>query len=73
MTVDYRLLPKWEASRHRHEQARRALSARWQSNVLSEAQPASESSVRLHVRAQERDGTRIETVTSLVCLPLDDR
>ena len=74
MTVDYRLLPKWEASQHRHAQTRRALPASWQNDVGSVAQVANESWVRLHVLPKERDGARTETAAALVVrLPLDDR
>jgi hypothetical protein len=67
MTVDYRLLPTWEASQHRHQHERRALPGRKQSNGISNARVASESRVRLHLHASEREGP------SLVRLPLDDR
>ena len=73
MTVDYRLLAKWEASQHRHEQARRALPARWQNGNRFQAHAANDSRVRAHLHEPESDTGRLETANSPIRLPLDDR
>jgi hypothetical protein len=73
MTVDYRLLAKWEASQHRHEQARRALPARWQNANRFQVHAANEGQIRAHLHEQESDARRLETAASPVRLPLDDR
>jgi len=38
MSVDYRLLPRFEASRKRYEAARRVLPAHWRNDPRPEAQ-----------------------------------
>lgn len=52
VTVDYRLLPRFEASRRRHEDARTALPERWRSDPRLEAQLINEIYVALVARAR---------------------
>jgi len=51
MSVDYRLLDRFEASRQRHEAARRALPERWRTDPRPEAQTMNEHWVRVMVQA----------------------
>jgi hypothetical protein len=60
VTVDYRLLPRFEASRRRHEDARAALPERWRSDPRPEAQLINEIYVALVARAR----AHIEEISS---------
>jgi len=52
MSVDYRLLRRFAASRRFHEDARRALPVRWQSDPRPEAQLYNEVWVSVVARAR---------------------
>jgi hypothetical protein len=52
MAVDYRLLPRLEASRRRYEAARRALPERWRSDPREEVQLVNEIWVEVTARAR---------------------
>jgi hypothetical protein len=54
MSVDYRLLPHFEASRERLEAARRALPAHWRNDPRPEAQIINEHWVQVIARAGEQ-------------------
>jgi hypothetical protein len=51
MSVDYRLLPHFEASRTRHEAARRVLPEHWRTDPRPEAQIINEHWVGVIARA----------------------
>jgi hypothetical protein len=53
MSVDYRLLTRFQASHDRHEAARRALPERWRSDPRAEVQHANELWVSAVARARE--------------------
>jgi hypothetical protein len=53
MSVDYRLLTRFQASHDRHEAARRALAERWRSDPRAEVQHANELWVSAVARARE--------------------
>jgi hypothetical protein len=53
MSVDYRLLAHFEASRSRHETARGALPEHWRNDPRPEVQTINESWVDVFVRATE--------------------
>ena len=52
MTVDYRLLPRFAASRRAHEDARKALPERWRSDPRPEVQHINEIYVALVARTR---------------------
>ena len=52
VTVDYRLLPRFEASYRRHEDARNGLPERWRSDPRPEVQLVNEIYVGLVARAR---------------------
>jgi hypothetical protein len=52
VTVDYRLLPRFESSTRRHEAARDALPERWRSDPRPEAQLVNEIYVALVARTR---------------------
>ncbi len=54
MSVDYRLLPRFEASQKRHEAARRALPDRWRDDPRPEAQFINELWVNVIAQAWEQ-------------------
>jgi hypothetical protein len=56
MSVDYRLLPHFEASRTRLEAARRALPENWRADPRPEAQVMNEYWVGLLARSAHRQG-----------------
>lgn len=59
MSVDYRLLSKFQASRDRYEAVRRSLPERWRADPRPEVQQTNELWVSVIVRAQEqRDHVR---------------
>ena len=51
MSVDYRLLDRFETSRQRHEAARSALPEQWRTDPRPEAQFMNEHWVRVMVQA----------------------
>ena len=51
MSIDYRLLDRFETSRQRHEAARRALPEHWRTDPRPEAQTMNEHWVRVMVQA----------------------
>jgi hypothetical protein len=53
MSVDYRLLMRFQASHDRHEAARRALPERWRADPRAEVQHANELWVSAVARAHE--------------------
>ena len=53
MSIDYRLLDRFETSRQRHEAARRALPERWRTDPRPEAQTMNEHWVCVMVQACE--------------------
>jgi acyl-CoA reductase-like NAD-dependent aldehyde dehydrogenase len=53
MAVDYRLLPTFQASRRRHDAARRALPDRWRSDPRPEVQAINDNWVAAVARARE--------------------
>jgi len=71
MTVDYRLLDRFTASRRRHEAARRALPEHWRSDLRPEAQIINEHWVSVMARAAEQRDDLMPADTP-VALP-DDR
>jgi hypothetical protein len=74
MNVDYRLLTHFEASRSRHEEARRVLPEHWRNDPRPEAQLVNEAWVDVFVRAAEARellGRRVPARTS--AFSVDDR
>jgi len=53
MSVDYRLLARFQASRERHDAARRSLPEQWRSDSRPEVQHANELWVSVVARARE--------------------
>jgi len=53
MNVDYRLLTRFQASKDRHEAARRALPERWRADGRPEVQLANEVWVGTVARARQ--------------------
>ncbi len=71
MSVDYRLLARFEASRHRLEAARQALPLHWQADPRPEAQIINEHWVAVMAQAMEhreqtRDGRSVTPLAVLV-------
>lgn len=54
MNVDYRLLARFEASRQRHDAARRALPHHWRTDPRPEAQVINDHWVDVMARAAEQ-------------------
>lgn len=74
MSVDYRLLPHFEASRTRHEAARRVLPEHWRSDPRPEAQMINEHWVDVFVRATEaRDALSGRSPARTSSFSVDDR
>ena len=53
MSVDYRLLPRFEASRKRYAEVRDALPERWRSDPRSEVQVVNDLWVEVTARARD--------------------
>jgi hypothetical protein len=72
--VDYRLLHRFEASRRRHEAARRALPEPWRSDPRPEVQAVNERWVSVVARARERqEQLSMRSSTIRLAFPVDDR
>jgi len=71
MNVDYRLLPRFEASRRRLAAARLVLPEHWRVDRRPEARIINEHWVAVIARAAERDGARRPYAS--VALEDDDR
>ena len=73
MSIDYRLLERFETSRKRHEVARLLLPERWRSDLRPEAQTINDHWVSVMVRACEHQDRVNRSSTGLVGLGSDDR
>jgi hypothetical protein len=73
VTVDYRLLPSFEASRQRHHAAREALPARWRVDPRPAVQDINESWVAAVVRVHEQLDRIAESGLEPSSPSLDDR
>ena len=73
MSIDYRLLERFEASRKRHETARLLLPERWRSDPRPEAQTINEHWVRVMVQACEHRDRVSRSLGSMVEVGSDDR
>ena len=73
MSIDYRLLDRFETSRKRHEAARLALPERWRADPRPEAQTINDHWVRVMVRACEHRDRISRSSAGLVGFGSDDR
>ncbi len=73
MSIDYRLLERFEASRQRHAAARQLLPAHWQSDPRPEAQTINEHWVSVIVRACEQQDEVNRSSETLIAFGSDDR
>ncbi len=74
MSVEYRLLDRFEASRQRHAAARRALPERWRTDPRPEAQIMNEHRVRVIVQAcEDHDRLTVRFSATPLVFSGDDR
>lgn len=73
ISVDYRLLHRFEASRRRHEAARRALPEHWRSDPRREAQIINEYWVSVIARAGEQREQLTTPASAAPLQSLDDQ
>jgi len=74
MSIDYRLLPHFEASRTRHEAARRVLPEHWRTDPRPEAQIINEHWVGVIARATaHQEGLAAMSAGRRSDISVDDR
>ena len=73
MSIDYRLLDRFETSRKRHEAARLALPDAWRADPRPEAQMINEHWVRVMVQASEHQDRINRSSAGSVAFGSDDR
>ena len=73
MSVDYRLLARFQASCERHERARRALAERWRADPRPQVQQANDVWVGAVARAREQQDRLNDVRSHPLVWPSEDR